>query len=121
MEKGLAIIERDDTKTKAVFIDHEAIEFARLNAKVKKRVEEAEAARKATNQHNRKAEKVAARRRAYTLNTIWCVLVCGGIIGGVVWAGMAGLIHPAIYIPVIMVCLSVACVRFGLWFGRMVK
>ena len=50
MQKGMAVIERDDVKTKAVFIDHEAVEFARLSAQTKKRLAkaEAEAARQIT-------------------------------------------------------------------------
>lgn len=121
MEKGLAIIERDDTKTNAFFIDHEVIECARLNARTKKRLAKAEADQRNYSRNRIREEKMKARRRAYTVRTIYQVLTCGGIGGGAVWAGMAGMIHPAIYIPVIIVCLSVSCVRLGLWFGRMVK
>ena len=121
MQKGMAIIERDDTQTKAVFIDHEVLEFARLNAQTKKRLAKAEEEQRNESRILNREEKMKARRRAYTVRTIFQVLTCGGIGGGAVWAGMVGLIHPAILIPVIMVCLSVACVRLGLWFGRMAK
>ena len=121
MEKGLAIIERNDTHTNAFFIDHEVVEFARLHAKTKKRLADAEKKKHQESRERRKAEKAQARRRAYTINTIRQVLNCVGIIGGAAWAGSAGLIAPVIYIPVIMVASCVACVRFGLWFGRVVR
>lgn len=121
MQKGLAIIERDDTKTNAVFIDHEVVEFARFAAQTKKRLAKAEAEQRNESRIRRREEKMKARRRAYTARTVSSVLTCGGICVGAAWAGMAGLIHPAIYFPVITACLCVACVRLGLWFGRMVK
>lgn len=121
MQNGMAIIECDDTKTNAVFIDHEVVEFARLSAKTKKRLAKAEADQRNESRIRRREEKIIARRRAYTLKTIYQVLTCGGLCFGAAWAGTAGLIHPAIYIPVIAVGLCVSCVRLGLWFGRMVK
>ena len=114
MQKGVAIIERDETKTKAFFIDHEVIEFARLNTQTKKRLAKAEA-------DHRKAEKAKARRRAYTIRTVRDVLFCISIIGCVAWGGAVGVIEPVACIPVIGVAACVACVRCGLWFGRMVK
>lgn len=121
MQKGVAIIERDETKTKAFFIDHEVIEFARLNGQTKKRLAKAEADHRKADREHRKAEKAKARRRAYTIRTVRDVLFCISIIGGVAWGGAVGVIEPVACIPVIGVAACVACVRCGLWFGRMVK
>lgn len=121
MEKGLAIIERNDTETKAVFIDKETIEFARLNAQTKKRFAHAESMKHKADQTRRKAEKAEARRKAYNLNTAKHILIHGCTIGAVAWAGTAGMIHPAICIPVGLFCLCAACLRFGAWFGRVAK
>lgn len=121
MQKGMAVIERDDVKTSAIFFDHEVVEFARFAAQTKKNIAKAEAEQREAERNRRKAEKAKARRRAYTLNTFGYVLIRGGVSVVAALAGMAGLIHPAIYIPVIVACLCAACLRMGLWFGRMVK
>ena len=121
MTNGMAIIERDDTQTKAFFIDHEVLEFARMNAQTKKRASAAEAKKKEAAHNRRKAEKAKARWRAYTLKTFSSVLTHFGIIGAVAWAGMAGLIHPVTSIPVILFCVATACLRLGVWFGKVVR
>lgn len=121
MEKGLAIIEVNEAETKSVFIDQDVIEFARLNAKTKKRIDHNEAVQRKAYQTNRKAEKVEARRKAYNIKTFSHILIHGGIIGAVTWAGTAGMIHPAICIPVGLFCLCAACLRLGAWFGRGAK
>lgn len=118
---GLAIVEVNDTETRSFFIDQDALECARLNAQTRKRREQRAKEEKETAHNRRKAAQVAARRRAYTIKTFSYALTCGVISGGVAWAGTVGMIHPAIYIPVICVCLCVACARLGAWFGRMVK
>ena len=119
---GLAIIEKTDTETKGFFIDQDAIECARLNALTKKRIAHAEAVKRKADQTRRKAEKAAekaeARRKAYNLNTAKHILIHSGIIGAVAWAGTAGMIHPAICIPVGLFCLCAVCVRLGAWFGK---
>ncbi len=111
MEKGMAIIERDEVETKAVFIDHEIIEFARQNARTKKHVADAKGAK-------RKAEKAKARKWAFTSNTLVYMLTRGGFIVAVNAAASAGLIHPAISIPVTVLCLCAVCIRFGVWLGK---
>lgn len=121
MEKGLAVIERTDTATRGFFIDQDTIEFARLNADTKKRIAHAEAVRRMDDLNRRKAEKEKAQRKAYNLNTVKRILIHGGIIGAVVWAGTAGMIHPAICIPVALFCLCAVCLRLGAWFGRGAK
>ncbi len=119
--KGLAIVEVNDTGAKSFFIDQDSLECARQNAYTRKRREQKAAEEQEAARNRRKAEKVAARRRAYTIKTICHVMTCGGICGGVALAGSAGLIHPAIYIPVICVSLCAACYRLGEYFGSMVK
>lgn len=121
MQNGLAIIEKTDTKTKGFFIDQDTIEFARLNANTKKRIAQAEAEQRMANHNRRKAEKAEAKRKAYNMNTAKHILIHGGICGAVVWLGTAGLIYPAIWIPVSMFCLCAVCVRLGTWFGRVAK
>lgn len=120
-EKGLAVIETTDTETKGFFIDQDALEFARLNAKLDKQRMANEKAQKKADRKHTKAEKAKAERKAYTLKTAGRVLLNCAICGASGWAGIAGLIHPIISAPVSVLCLCVACVRFGAWFGRVVK
>ena len=121
MQKGVAVFERDDVKTSAIFIDHEVVEFARMNAKIKKQNERTNEDDTEAEVLRRRAEKAEARRRAYTMSTVFYILTRAGISVAAALAGMAGMIHPAIYIPVIGVCLCAACIRLGVWFGRVVK
>ena len=121
MKKGMAIIEVNDTETRGFFVDQDALECARLNALTKKRLAQAEAAKREAARTLRNAEKAVARRRAYAAKTFGFVLTRGGIIWAVMAAGIAGMIHPAIYIPVSLLCLCAACLRLGAWFGRTVK
>lgn len=118
---GLAIIEKTDTETKGFFIDQDALEFARQNAKVSKRIDEAAKAKQEADRTRRKAEKVEAQRKAYTMHTAGYVLSRMAVCGAVTWAGTAGMIHPAICIPVALYFLCTACVKLGAWFGREVK
>ena len=118
MERGLAIIEKTDTETKGFYIDQDALEFARLYNRTKKHIAHAEAVRRKAEHDNRKKERAEAKRKAYNLNTVKHLLIYGGMIGAVTWAGTAGMIHPAICIPVSLICLSGACLRLGAWFGR---
>lgn len=118
MEKGMAIIERDETQTKAVFIDHEILDFARQNAKTRNRLARIDAAKREAVRKHRNAEKAKARRKAYTMNTIGYVLIRFAIIGALMCAGMVELIHPVIWIPVSLFCLCTACLRLGTWFGK---
>ncbi len=121
MQNGLAIIEKTDTETKGFYIDQDALEFARLNARTNKRISKAEAENREADRRNRKAEKMAAWRKAYTLKTFGCILANCAVCGAAAWAGMAGMIHPIISIPVSIFCLCVACIRFGAWFGKVTK
>lgn len=118
MEKGMAIFERNEAETKAVFVEQDALECDRLNQRTEKRIAEAENAQKQNQRSQRKAEKEQARFRAFTMKTMKEVLICGGIIGLAVYGGYSGMIHPAIAIPVILLCLCTASVKAGIWVGR---
>ena len=120
-ERGLAIIEANETETKGFFIDQDALEFARLNARLDKHRKETAKAQKKEACKNSKAAKAKAQRKAYTLKTFGYILANCAVCGAVAWAGIAGMIHPIISAPVSVFCLCVACVRFGLWFGRVVS
>ncbi len=118
MNKGLAVIEVNDVETKGFYIDQDALEFARLNAKIKKRIDKATKAKKKATTTRTKAKKAKAERKAYAVKAVGRILLNYAICGGVAWAGIAGMIHPIIYVPVSLFCLCAACLRLGLWFGR---
>lgn len=121
MNKGIAIIERNDKETKAVFVDMETVEMARLNARVSKNCQNIEKAHaKAVHKQN-KEEREKAKRKAYTVKTLACFFGNCIVSLAVAWAWLAGLIHPIIAIPVSVVFQWIACVRIGAWFGKMVK
>lgn len=68
-----------------------------------------------------KAEKAKERRKAYSKKTAASVAALVALSGAVCAAGMAEMIHPAIWITTSITCLCAACVRFGVWFGRVAK
>ena len=121
MERGLMVIEKTDTETKGFYIDQDALECARFNAKVNKRLAEAEKAKQEAERKRQRAEAAKAKRKAYTMNAAKAVLFRLAICTAAVWAGTAGLIHPVIYIPVVLVSLCAACLRLGALFGKVVK
>ena len=121
MQNGLAIIEKTENETKGFYIDQDALEFARLNARINKHISKAEVENREADRQHRKSEKMAARRKAYTSKTCGYILSNCAVCGAVAWAGIAGMIHPVISIPVSIFCLCAACVRFGAWFGRVAK
>ena len=118
MEKGMAIIERNEAETKAIFIDQEALEMTRLNLRTENRVEKAKNAQKENQRINRKAEKEQARFRAFTMKTLKDVLICGGIVGLMALGTNGGMIHPIIAFPVMLICMCAASVKAGIWFGK---
>lgn len=118
MEKGMAIIEVNDTEVKGIHIEQEVVEFARLNAQTKKHIDEAKKKRTLTAAKKVRAEKEEARRKAYTANTVKYILFRCGIAGAVAALGAANLIAPIVYMPVVLFCLCTACVSFGVWYGR---
>ena len=120
-ERGLAVIEANEAGTTGFFIDQDALEFARLNAKLDKQRMANEKAQKKVACKNIKAAKAKAQRKTYTLDTFGRILLNCAVCVATGWAGIAGLIHPIIAAPVSVFCLCVACVRFGAWFGRVVQ
>lgn len=121
MERGLMVIERNDTETKGFYIDQDALECARLNAKVNKRIAEAKKAKQEAERKHKRAEAAKAKQKAYTMNAAKAVLFRLAVCTALVWAGTAGLVHPVIYIPVALVSLCGACLRLGALFGKVVK
>ena len=121
MEKGLAIMEKTDTETKCFYIDQDALECARLNAKTKKRVERLEAKQREAEAKCRKEAKEKAKRKAYTIETIKYVAVRALYTGALAAAVAADLDSLYLFIPVFIICLSGACLRLGAWFVRGAK
>lgn len=117
MEKALAIFEKTEEGTKAVFIDQDTIECARLNQRTKKRVEQVKAKQNATFQKRKKAEAAFEQFKAYTKKTFSIVgSECVAVIA-IATAGNADLVSPIVAIPVCLVLLGAACVRLGAWIG----
>ncbi len=91
---------------------HEAEEFKLLNDRA-----ELNAARKEAI----KAEREKARLIAYTTKSVLTITALGVLSVAVACAGVAGMIHPYIVIPVTLSSLCAAFLKFGVWFGRVVK
>ena len=117
MNNGLAIIEKTDTEMKGVYIDQETIEEARLNARIRKRIAEAEENARIAYEKKRKAEKAEAKRKAYVRKSIKYLVTHGAICGAVAWTWWAGMVSPIICIPVMLYCLCASCVKLGAWLG----
>ena len=121
MTNGIFILEKTDTGSTGVYIDQDAVEFARQNARTQKRIRAAEAAQRREEKAHRTAEMEAERRRAYNMGTLKTLAIYSVIIMGAAWGCAAGMIHPAICIPVTVFCLCAACLRLGAWFGKSAK
>lgn len=118
MEKGLAIIEKTDTETKGFYIDQDALEFARQNAKVNKRLAEAAKDQKKADRKHRRAATAKAKRKAYTKDTIKYVASRAFITAALAAAVTADWASLYLFIPVFLFCLSTACLRLGKWLVR---
>ena len=90
----------------------EAAEFKLLNDRA-----ELNAARKEAI----KAEREKARLIAYTTKSVLTITALGVLSVAVACAGVAGMIHPYICIPVTLSSLCAAFLNFGVWFGRVTK
>lgn len=121
MEKGMAIIEVNDTETKGFYIDQDALEFSRQNAKVNKRMSNAAKDQKAAERKIRREEAAKAKRKAYTIDTIKFVAIRAFITAALAAAVTADLASLYLFIPVFIICLSTACLRLGAWFVRGAK
>ena len=115
---GMAIVERTDTETRAVYIEQEVLEFARQNALVKKRRAENERKQREAEAKRRKARKAEERRRAYNRATVKYLLTRVAVSGVMVAGYLAGLIHPIVAAPIFTVCLCTASERLGEWRAR---
>lgn len=111
MNNGLAIIEVNESETRSVFIDQDALECAKLNSLTKKRKNEEAKQR-------RREEKLEAKRKADAARTVRYVVSRCAISAAATLAMCAGLIHPLISVPVAAICICAACVRLGAWLGR---
>ena len=116
--KGLAIIEVNDTGTKGFYIDQDALECALLNAKTKKRVALAERMQREEIKKRRREAKLEAQRREYNVRSIYHIISRCLVSAAVSWATLVGMIHPVVSVPVVMFCLCTACLRLGVWAGR---
>ncbi len=105
MKKGLMTVK--GTKMMGVFVDTEVIECARLNMRTKRRLEMQQKAKEEKALFKREMERNANR------------ILFDAVVGGAVaLAGTSGLIHPALWVSVSVIALCAACVRLGMWFGK---
>lgn len=106
MKNGLMTIEKTDESTKAVFIDQEALECARLNLRTKKRITEEEMEKRNKERAKKRTERIRNR-----------IITNAGIGAAVAFGGMAGMIHPLLCVPVSIGFICLACVGFGVYMG----
>lgn len=117
-KNGMAIFEVTDTEKRAVFIDEDTLEAARLSAMCKSNKNRNEKEQKRIQREQSIIENKNKRWRKYTINTFSsigtrCVIsICS------VFSMIAGLINPFIAIPVAIYCLVVSCIKFGVWFAN---
>lgn len=116
--KGMAILEQNDVETKAIFIEQEVVEFARQNALAKKHRADTDRKQKEADCKRRKAEKAEARRRAYNVATAKYLLTRVAVSVVMAWGWTAGLIHPLVSLPLILICMCTASERLGQWRAR---
>ena len=114
MTNGMVILEQTDTNQKAVFIDEEQLNWMKLNAIFKKRDKE----KRIEENKNRIVENRRRKWQHYTINTFTFICVRALIMAVVLWTMVANLVHPIIAIPVALYCLTIASIRFGVWFGK---
>lgn len=110
----------------------ETTEFEQLNARTDERIalktekaeQEERNARLMAEQERKafaKAEKEKQRRKAYSNKSAGSIAALLMLSGAVAVAGMAEMIHPTLWVATSIICLCAACVRFGVWFGRVAK
>lgn len=121
MRNGLAIIEKTDTGTTGIYIDQEALEFARQNKRTEKHISETNRILRNRNRKMQRQKQEFERRKAFNLDTAKWVTIYGVLSVSATWAGVEGMMHPAISIPVSVFCLCAASMRLGKWFGKNAK
>jgi hypothetical protein len=110
MKNGLMTIEKTDESTKAVFIDQEALECARLNMRTKERVNEGEIERRNKARAKKRIERVRNR-----------IFANAGIGAAVAFAGLTGMIHALLWVPVAIGFLCLGCIGIGAYMGMGAK
>lgn len=129
MKNGLAVIEVDENKQRAIFLDEEVLFFARLSAATKKRLKktEQEQKRRLNKEAKRKKEIEDNKRRiennnykwrVYTVKTFSNIIFYMLIISGIICSLCVNLISPIIALPLVAVFIAVSGIKFGAWFGR---
>lgn len=121
MDNGLAIIEKTDTETRGFYIDQDALEFSRQNAKVNKRLSKVAEEKKLMERKCRKASAANAKRKHYTASAVRAILGRSAICAALVWAGSVGVVHPAIAVPVSLGFLCATFLRLGVLIGKVGK
>ena len=106
MKNGLMTIEKTDEQTKAVFIDQDVLECARLNVRTKERINNLKKAQSQKAKEKKRVERMKNRIRA-ELVTSGLVAICG----------MVGWIHTLLWVPTSIVLLCAACVGLGACLG----
>ena len=97
----------------------EMTEFEQLNT----RTNERNARRVKEEEHMAfvKVKKAKDRRKAYSNKSAGSIAALLMLSGAVTVAGMAEMIHPTIWVTTSIISLCAACVRFGVWFGRVAR
>ena len=119
MKNGIMTIDNSNIKT--VYIDREAVEFARLNKRTQDHISNIENAKADAERNHRKAESKRKKFEDFTLKTLLSVVF--GMFGtiAIIMAGVAGMIAPVIWIPVAIAWLCLISIKIGVWFGRAVE
>ncbi len=110
----------------------EMTEFEQLNTRTNERIEceaakleQSERIARQAEEEERmafiKAEKAKERRKAYSNKSAGSVAALLMLSGAVTVAGMAEMIAPTLWVATSLICLCAACVRFGVWFGRVAR
>jgi hypothetical protein len=97
-------------KMRAIFIDEDALEFAKQNMRTKQRIEKRKKAKEQKIRSKKEMERNA--------NKILLDVLIAGVIAS---AGTSGLIHAALWVPGSLISFCVACVRLGMRFGKAAK
>lgn len=128
MKNGVAIIDVNETQSKAFFFDREVVEFAKLSASIKKNREKADNKRKYEERKRKKAEREKQEMqsklikwRVYTVKTFCSIVYYIAIISVVALTMFAKLVSPLVAVPVMAYSLGVSCLKFGTWYGRAIS
>lgn len=125
---GVAVIDVSENETRGFFFDRELVDFARLNAAIRKNRKKAEDEQRVADQKRIKKEKADQKAhnrlikwRVYTVKTFGSIIGRAAVVGGAIWTMMAELVNPLVAIPVAAFFLATACLKFGAWYGRAIS